>query len=392
MKTPYYVIHKKELEQNLESLKEALNRYWKNSIAGYSFKTNSLPWLITFIKHRGFLAEVVSEDEYKLAKMLGYQTEQIIYNGPAKSKETFIEAVKDGAIVNIDSKRELEWLAETGLFIDSKIGLRVNFDMESECVGETQCGSEDGRFGFCYENGELEQALIFLKNRKIPVSGLHLHCSSKTRSLNIYSALVKKTVNVIKKYNLQLSYIDIGGGFFGGLSGKPAFDDYLKVISEGFSPHVNIEETILIVEPGMSVVGAYIDYVTSVIDVKETLHNRFIVTDGSRTNIDPLMSKKSYFFKILRNNEKFKKVKKQTISGFTCMENDRLFQLRDEKEIEIGDQIIFQKTGAYTLCLTPLFIRFFPDVYVEENKIYHCVRRKWTESDFLAGSSLYSEV
>ena len=153
-----------------------------------------------------------------------------------------------------------------------------------------------------------------MNDRKISVSGLHLHCSSKTRSLNIYAAIVKKTVDVIKKYNLKLNFIDVGGGFFGGLPGKPSFDDYLKVISEGFSPFVDIEETLLIIEPGMSVVGAYIDYVTSVMDVKETLHNRFIVTDGSRTNIDPLMNKSSYFYEVLRKNEERKIIMKQTIS------------------------------------------------------------------------------
>ena len=392
MKTPYYVIHKKEMEQNLGSLKKALDKYWMKSMIGYSFKTNSLPWIITFMKYHGSLAEVVSEDEYALAKKLGYRVDEIIYNGLAKSKKTFIEAVKGGAIVNIDSKRELEWLVEAGSSPNYNIGLRVNFNIESECIGETQCGSEDGRFGFCYENGELEQALIYMNDRKISVSGLHLHCSSKTRSLNIYAAIVKKTVDVIKKYNLKLNFIDVGGGFFGGLPGKPSFDDYLKVISEGFSPFVDIEETLLIIEPDMSVVGAYIDYVTSVMDVKETLHNRFIVTDGSRTNIDPLMNKSSYFYEVLRKNEERKIIKKQTISGFTCMEHDRLFQLKNEKDIQREDQIIYHKVGAYTLCLTPLFIQFFPTVYVEENEKYYCVRRKWTEDDYLAGSSLYGEV
>ena len=52
MKTPYYVIHKKEMEQNLGSLKKALDKYWMKSMIGYSFKTNSLPWIITFMKYK----------------------------------------------------------------------------------------------------------------------------------------------------------------------------------------------------------------------------------------------------------------------------------------------------------------------------------------------------
>jgi len=390
--TPYYVIHKNELEENLLRLKEALHKYWDNAVIGYSFKTNSLPWLITFMKHQGCFAEVVSDDEYRLAKKLGYPAKQIIYNGPIKSKETFCEAVKQGAIVNIDSKRELDWMMEIGKPDSSKIGLRVNFDVESKCPGETQCREEDGRFGFSCESGELEQAVKRLEKLEIPISGLHLHCSSKTRSLNIYTALSGKAAELIKKYNLQLDYIDIGGGFFGGLPEKPSFEAYLKTIAETLASCVNTEKTTLIVEPGMSVVGAYMDYVTTVTDIKDTLHNRFVVTDGSRTNIDPLMTKSSYFYEIHSKNKKPPTVKKQTICGFTCMEHDRLFQLSDQGEISVGDQIVYHKTGAYTLCLTPLFIQFFPAVYVKTEGKYTCVRRKWTEEDFLAGNSLYNGV
>ena len=47
-------------------LKDSLEKSWNNYRIGYSFKTNSLPWLVTFLKERGVLAEVVSDDEYAL--------------------------------------------------------------------------------------------------------------------------------------------------------------------------------------------------------------------------------------------------------------------------------------------------------------------------------------
>lgn len=100
------------------------------------------------MKSQECFAEVVSDDEYMLAKYLGYSSREIIYNGPVKSKETFIEAVNQGAIVNIDSKREIEWLSEIDHVSTCKIGIRVNFNIEKECPGETQCQEDDGRFGF----------------------------------------------------------------------------------------------------------------------------------------------------------------------------------------------------------------------------------------------------
>lgn len=386
LRTPYYVIHKTEIEENLKELKKALQKYWKNSIIGYSFKTNNLPWIIDFMKRQGLFAEVVSDDEYILAERLGYSAEKIIYNGPIKGRKLFFKAVRENGILNIDSKKELEWLLEEKAKHCCQIGIRVNFDIETECPGETQCGKEDGRFGFCFENGEFERAVKKLEKMGMKINGLHLHCSSKTRSCKVYMAIARKTVLLIEKYNLELDYVDIGGGFFGGLPGKPSFDEYIKVITEIFQERIDKNKTKLIVEPGMSVTGAFVDYVTSVVDVKETLHNYFIVTDGSRTNIDPLMNKNSYFYEIIRENENVPCIPKQTVCGFTCMEHDRIIQIKNEKEMKVGDLIVYHRTGAYTMCLTPLFIQFFPDVYVKEKDEYTLVRRKWTVEEFLRGS------
>lgn len=84
-KTPYFVIHEKEMKDNLECLKKSLQKYWNNYAIGYSFKTNSVPWLIRFMKQNGCLAEVVSDDEYSLAQKLKYTPNDIIFNGPVKS-------------------------------------------------------------------------------------------------------------------------------------------------------------------------------------------------------------------------------------------------------------------------------------------------------------------
>ena len=228
-----YLSHKDKIDKQVLELKQSLSKKWAKSIIGYSFKTNNLPWLIGYMRSLGLWAEVVFSDEYNLAKSLGYLPERIIFNGPVKGKEEFIDAVENNAIVNIDSHRELEWLLDckSKSICNCNIGLRVNFCLENYCPGETQCGKEDGRFGFSLENGELDKAIKFLEDNNIPLSGLHLHCSSKTRSLNIYRSIAQVASNIIKSKNLNLKYMDVGGGFFGGMPEKPSFDDYCNVIS-----------------------------------------------------------------------------------------------------------------------------------------------------------------
>lgn len=378
LKTPCFVLDKQILDDGILLLKSSLEKYWSNYIIGYSFKTNSLPWVVDYVKQKGFYAEVVSDDEYELARLMKFADEKVVYNGPIKSKETFIEALNFGCVVNIDTKREIEWLKNLPEGKKFKVGVRVNFDIETACPTESACGDDGGRFGFCYENGELKKAIDEIQVLpNVSVCGIHLHCSSKTRSLNIYKAIAEKACEIKEKFNLNFDYIDIGGGFFGGLDNRPKFPDYLKLVSGILSKSYDKNKTKLIVEPGMSLIGPAIDFVTSVIDVKDTTYNRFVITDGSRTNVDPLMTKSVYFNEIIYLDINRAEKEKQVICGFTCMEHDRLFVLENGKELMVGDKIVYHKVGAYTMCLSPLFIKYFPPVILNDNGNLTVIRDKW---------------
>ena len=382
LKTPYFQINKDALDDGLKKLNDALNALWSNYIIGYSYKTNALLWVIKYFKDHDCYAEVVSDDEYELAKSIGVR--HIIYNGIAKSKDTFLEAIRNHSVVNIDAEYETDWLdeLEPGEY---EIGVRVNFDLESKCPGQTQCGEDGERFGFCYENGELKRIIDKIQNKGVRVAGLHLHKSSKTRMPTIYRAIAETAVEISAEYNLSLSYVDIGGGFFGGLESKPQFLEYFNMVSGILKKQFDPQKTALIVEPGMALIGSPIDYVTTVLDVKKSIRNTFVVTDGSRIHIDPLMTKTGYFNDIVRSDNNRPRVKRQIISGFTCMEHDRLFTVEDEPQILPGDQIIYRKVGAYTMCLSPLFIKWYPDVYLKDGKQVVKIRNRWTTSEYKGG-------
>ena len=387
LQTPCFVINEDEITRLSTEIEVALKKRWKNGIVGYSFKTNNFPPLISFFKKKGFYAETVSSDEFALALEMGYVYENIIFNGPVKERASFEEAVLNGSIVNIDSQKELTWLETLGVEGNDSIniGLRVNFCLENYCPGESQCGAEDGRFGFSYENGELERAVAFLREKRITLKGLHLHCSSKTRSLNIYAAIARVASEIIDKFQLELEYVDIGGGYFGGMPGKPAFDDYFSVVRDVLAKYDDLN---VIIEPGMAVVGAGVDYVATVADLKRTLNNRFAVLDGSRIHIDPIKRKSSYAFEIVNlggasnASEGAKEGEKTILCGFTCMEDDRFFALQGQ-DVFVGDKVVFRKVGAYTMGLSPQFIEFYPPVYRVAGGKIEMVRKKVSAKDFV---------
>lgn len=391
--TPCYIVKKEVLQEGIDLLHDALDTYWSNYICGYSFKTGSLPWAVRYMKENGFYAEVVSENEYQLAKHLGF--DKVIYNGPVKGKDTFMDALWRGSIINIDSAREIDWLKE---YVEAnpdeepryKIGLRVNFDLESE-VPETSAGAEGSRFGFSYEKGEFEHAMDRLIDIGVRLSGIHLHVGSKTRSIAIYEGIARMACKIKDEYQLELQYVDIGGGYFGGMDNRPKYPDYMKavaaVLSESYDPY----ETTLIVEPGTSLITPPVDYVTSVVDVKDTYANHLVTVDGSRIDVDPLWSKSSYFYDVeydacAPSEGERETLDSQVICGMTCIENDRLMKLSNQPRLMEGDRLVFHKVGGYTMCLTPLFIRYFPTVYLEEDGELSVIRDAWGPEEYCAKS------
>lgn len=87
IQTPYFLIDKEELEKNVNTFSNALQKYWPNSIFSYSVKTNSLPWVLEFMHSKKIRAEVVSDEEYQLSKLCGFSDDQIVYNGPIKGND-----------------------------------------------------------------------------------------------------------------------------------------------------------------------------------------------------------------------------------------------------------------------------------------------------------------
>lgn len=384
LQTPCFILDETMFVNNINNFSKVLGRYFDEAIIGYSVKTNSLPRLLYLAMENGCFAEVVSDDEYQLAKKIGFESEKIIFNGPVKQKESFLDALKQGSIINIDSKREVEWLLSDSINNPVDIGIRVNFDLEKELPGQTSTGNSGGRFGFCYENGELHEIIERMRrNDNIRIARLHMHVSNASKSVDVYSSLARMACRIIDEEELNIKCIDIGGGFFGGGDNGECYEDYVVSIFSTLKKN-GYEKIKIIVEPGASVVATAVSYLSTVVDKKKTTYGEFIITDGTRLHIDPFMQKNNYVYSILPNREE--PPLEQVICGYTCMEKDRIMKVK-ESPLSIGDQVEYHIVGSYTMCFNPLFISYLPRVYsrVDLDK-YICVRVKWGVEEYVQGS------
>ena len=387
--TPAYVLDSSTLEEFINRFRQALLNHWPNSVLSYSFKTNALPWLLSFMNTQGVWAEVVSDAEYELALSLGYRPERIVFNGPVKSRQRLRQALAQGSVVNLDSKREVSWaaeLAEEQPELTLSVGLRVNWNLEERCPGESTTSGQHSRFGFNSENGELGAAMSTLMSAGVRVAGLHMHRNSLTQSLGVYKASAELAAELISEFDLALDWIDIGGGFFGSPAGTPTFDQYVSTIRRGLEGTVDINRTQLIVEPGGSLIAVPVEFHSQVVDVKNVGDHRYVVTDASRTNIDPLF-RRQRGFEVRIDATSEESIPEQVICGFTCMEDDRLTVLKDAPQLSEGDRIVFYRVGAYTMSYQSSFIEFPPAVFVRNDDSLKLVRRRGSVDDYLSGHS-----
>lgn len=388
IETPAFVVHEARLQRQADSFKEALAHVWPNSVLSYSVKTNSLPWIVAWMARHAVPAEVVSEEEWDLALRLGHEPSRVIVNGPIKTPRLLAEALDAGAVVNLDSHREVRWVIERaarGEKVDT-VGLRVNWNVERDAPGQLSSGSTGLRFGFHVDNGDFDGVVEQLTAAGVHIAGLHLHVTSLSRSLDTYVSAAHVTRQLIARHNLTLDWVDFGGGFFGGDSDRfPTPVEYVSTIRDALDGAVDPQATQLILEPGAALVAVAVDFHTTVVDSRPVGDHLIVLTDGSRSNLDTFFRKTAYEHELVTSGEPA--AIPQVISGFTCLDNDRLMTLVDAPLLAEGDKVTYLRVGSYTMAFNPLFIQYLPRVYAQSvDGATTLVRHRWGVDQYLAGN------
>ena len=210
--------------------------------------------------------------------------------------------------------------------------------------------------------------------------GLHTHVNSVTRAPEVYRRAARYVAGIIRDYALEPAFVDVGGGFFGGVPGKPSAPEYIRAVKEELVPAVDPDRTRLIVEPGSAVIGSAVELHTTVLDVKDTSLARIVTTDGSRVYMDPLWRKTRYLYTTDAKRPPFPR---QIVCGYTCMDHDRIMTLENGPELAEGDRIVYHRVGNYTVTFSGPFIKGLPPVYAErEDGTVILVRKPMDMSDY----------
>lgn len=353
----FYVLDSALFKQNYADMMREFSSLYANFNIAYSYKTNYTPKLCKLVDSMGGYAEVVSEMELELAERIGVRPENIIWNGPVKSRDVMERFLLSGGTVNLDSMEDLRLAAGIAACHGGKkmnVGIRCNYDVGDGVVS---------RFGFDVDGSDFEKAIEIVQKSDV----LHLknfQCHFARRQLTYWPARVSGMLALLDRVGFVPDRIDLGGGMYGNmpedlkkqLGGNiPSYRDYAKVAAGMFAEKFAKAEfqPELVVEPGSALVGDCMKFVATVKSIKSVRGKIFATLLGSQKNIS--MSGVNPPIEVLNMGNDGRYYSDVTMTGYTCIESDVLVT-GYKGYLSVGDVVVFSNCGSYSLVMKPPFI------------------------------------
>jgi diaminopimelate decarboxylase len=386
--SPLFVISEKTLRNTCKKAKKSFITRYPNVQFAWSYKTNYLNAVCSIFHQEGSWAEVVSGFEYDKAIALGVAADKIIFNGPDKSEEDLTKAIKNNSLIHIDHLDEFYTIVE---LVDKlkkrpRVAIRVNMDTGVYPMWD--------RFGFNYENGQAWDAMNkIMHSEKMDLVGLHCHIGTFMLSPNAYGVAAAKladlAISLQKKFNHEISYFDLGGGFASrntlkgaylpGIDTNPTFDDYAEVITTALlnSNFKKDKLPLLILETGRALVDEAGFLIGSVVSNKRSSTGKRTTILDAGVNI--LFTSFWYDHKITPAQPFTHYSEETCIYGPLCMNIDVIRENVNLPLLNKGEQVVIHNVGAYNMTQWMQFITLRPRVVlIDESRNVHIIREKET--------------
>ena len=360
--TPFYAYERAALKRRVAELRQVLPPAVK---LHYAMKANPLPALVGFMAGLVDGIDVASGGELKVALDAGADAAEISFAGPGKSDAELRRAVASRVLVNVESARELQLLAQHAreLGVPARVALRVNPDFELKGSG-MKMGGGPKQFGVDVD--QVPELLAEVDRLGLGFEGFHIFAGSQNlRAESICEAQQKSYELALRlaPFSKQaLRFLNLGGGF-----GIPYFPGEQRLelapIGRNLAELVaragrELPQASLVIELGRYLVGEAGVYVARVIDRKMSRGQVFLVTDGG---LHHHLSASGNFGQVIRKNypvaigNKFTPEEREQASvvGPLCTPLDLLADRMELARAEPGDLVVVFQSGAYGASASP---------------------------------------
>ena len=182
------------------------------------------------------------------------------------------------------------------------------------------------------------------------VEGLHIHslCESSAKDTE---GLIKMVEKKLGHYFSNLKWINLGGGH---LMTKEGYDvpHLIKVLTAFKKRHPHLE---VVLEPGSAVGWNTGVLISKVLDIVDNHNVKTLMVDVSFTAHMPDTLEMPYRPRIVGASDPIKGKPTYRIGGTSCLSGDYMEAYSFDKEIQIGDTIIFEDMMHYTMVKTSMF-------------------------------------
>jgi diaminopimelate decarboxylase len=359
----FYAYDRAVMSRKVELLRAALPPTIK---LHYAMKANPMPEVVRHMVGLVDGIDVASAGELRVALEAGAKPDSISFAGPGKSDDELRSAAAAGITVNVESMREVTYLAalaDAGAR-PPRIAIRVNPDFELKTSGMKMSGGPK-QFGI---DAEIVPELL-RRLESVPVDFLGFHIFSGSQNLRaeaIVEAQQKSfdlALNLARHTGTRVRSLNLGGGFgIPYFPGERSLDlgpiaANLHVLAE--RAQTTFPDAELVIELGRYLVGEAGVYCCRIVDRKVSRGHLFLVTNGG---LHHHLAASGNFGQVLRKNypvviaNHVTGTSRETASvvGPLCTPLDLLADRVDLAHAVVGDWVAVLQSGAYGYTASPL--------------------------------------
>ena len=349
--TPLYCYSFKKLKDNINKFKKNFKSI--NPIICYAVKANSNKILLREIGKLRLGADVVSIGELMKALKSGIKANKIVFSGVGKTEYELRYAIrKKILLINTESKSEIlaiEKIAKKEKKIIN-VGIRINPNTDAKTLSQISTGKKENKFGVS------EKMFSFLFNyiknsENLRLKCLSVHIGSQILDVKPYERMLGVLDKLIKKTKYHFDYIDLGGGMginYNNDNVNLNFKRYCSSIKKFIKKHPSI----IIFEPGRSIIGNSGILISKIIYIKEGYKKNFVILDAAMNDLmrPALYGAKHRIIPLKKNNLKSNKV--YEFVGPICESTDKFLTQKKFQKVSEKEFIIICDVGAYGMSLS----------------------------------------
>jgi len=434
--SPLFVFSEPRIKSNIDRLERAAESVDHPIRFFYASKANSNMAVLKTVLDSGIDVEVNSGGELFKALRIGFQPNQIIFNGTSKSAGELDDAVRAGIYaINVDSIYEIGLVeeagrrvaAETGVTKPARIALRLVPEIGTRSHLGLQTALLTSKFGIS-SSEVLDAFRRGLKNPDlIHICGIHIHVGSQTPDVEPFAeafrSMWEHLVTIHRETGHRLEHINLGGGIpvnylrdrsqadqlpeherdMLGADLEPAvvLAEALRVARESAraagAEHL-LEQTTILLEPGRSVIADAGLVLSKVLNMKRRPETGdvWLLTDAGYNIMLSMNNYKWYYHLISASRAGEPHEQDYKVAGPLCDSGDVYFDIEREgrlpdyrklpRNVQPGEVVALLNCGAYSLAqMFPYNGRPLPAaVMIRADGSADLIRRRDTYEDLIA--------